>query len=304
MDSISRLLTQTFSALLRLYPASFRQEFGEEMKTDFSDQIKSHAASGSIHLAEICFRELLDLFVNLFREHLVEFGRRTGIGKIFRGESHSNLIALGMLAFGISAGLRSGIGLLTGLSTLEFTKYTLLDILVSLFLGILFTGIPTWVLWQGSGNRAQRWGFMPPVIGASFVGTLTLLISIIFMPKFPIYNQTGWFFWGIGWPLISTTLRGLLFSGWFGYVYQGRDAIWRFAAAGTLGRVLAFILWLGSNILMYRVLGGELVYYSGNPWFMLWDLTLTVIGGMIFGALLGWQASKSEIRDSGSGIVA
>ena len=232
MDSISRILTQTFSALLRLYPVSFRQEFGEEMETDFSDQIESHAASGSIHLAEICFRELLDLFINLFREHLVEFGWRSGIGKFFRGESHSNLIWLGMLAFGISAGLSSGIGLLTGLSTLEFSKYTLLDILVSLLLVILFTGIPTWVLWQGSGNQAQRWGFMPPVIGASFVGILTLLISIIFMPMPPIYNQTELFFWVIGWPLIGTTLRGLFLVG--GSVMSIRAAM-RFGASPRLG---------------------------------------------------------------------
>jgi len=69
MDA-KRLIRRTFSALMRLYPQSFRAEFGEEMQAVFAAAIAKAAENGPVSLVTLCWRELSHLPVNLLREHL------------------------------------------------------------------------------------------------------------------------------------------------------------------------------------------------------------------------------------------
>ncbi|HVN56459.1 MAG TPA: hypothetical protein VMT46_19185 [Anaerolineaceae bacterium] len=300
------LLTRGFSTLVSLYPLHFREEFGEEMEAVFSAQVDDQDDYGPLPIVAICLHEIPDLLINLLREHLSEFARRSGLGNIFQGKPVPNLLWWGALVFGLGSGIGKTIGLLTGLSTLKFGDYTFWAVLASFLSALLFTGAQTWLFWQGSSQRENKWGFLVPVVGATLTSLLTLLLSIRYMPMGPLYDRGEWWFWAIDWPLLSTMLWGLVFGALFGWVYQGRQAIFRFAAIGAMGRALAFILWQGSMAITYRVfhITDELPHFVAvNVWFLLWNLVLVILGGMAFGALIGWQASREEKHSPMDGVA-
>ncbi|MGD9092163.1 MAG: hypothetical protein PVF74_04920 [Anaerolineales bacterium] len=58
-----------YSALLRFYPAEYRQEFAEEMQEVFSQASADASRSGSLSLVSLLINELLDLPVSALRVH-------------------------------------------------------------------------------------------------------------------------------------------------------------------------------------------------------------------------------------------
>lgn len=68
-----RLALSFFGSLLRLYPADFYQEFGEEMHQVFCDRLVAASAAARLAWLWILLRELVDLPASLLREH-----RRSG----------------------------------------------------------------------------------------------------------------------------------------------------------------------------------------------------------------------------------
>src|SRR5579864_8302664 len=61
---------------LRLYPKSYRQQFGEEMLVVFRDLRAEAATQGTFARSNFCLREVAGLVAGAFREH----GRVLGSG--------------------------------------------------------------------------------------------------------------------------------------------------------------------------------------------------------------------------------
>lgn len=72
MSRIVSLLTQVYSALLRLYPSRFRIEFTDELQSVFSDAMSEAARQGKRKLAIAFLRELRDLPGAALREHWLQ----------------------------------------------------------------------------------------------------------------------------------------------------------------------------------------------------------------------------------------
>jgi hypothetical protein len=67
-----------FGWLLRLFPAEFRGDFGEEMSADFQDQRADASASGRRSLARLWARTLVDAVRRVPSEHLDVLRRDAG----------------------------------------------------------------------------------------------------------------------------------------------------------------------------------------------------------------------------------
>lgn len=74
MKDISGIFLKMYSLLLRMYPESFRREFEEQMRLDFSDLAKDAAQRSRFSLLLFCLRELVDFPISLLQAHLKESG--------------------------------------------------------------------------------------------------------------------------------------------------------------------------------------------------------------------------------------
>ena len=63
------LLARTYAALLHLYPHEFREEFGDEMCTVFSEALAETGERSGMALLAVCWREVRDLPIALWQEH-------------------------------------------------------------------------------------------------------------------------------------------------------------------------------------------------------------------------------------------
>jgi len=79
---MTRLITRTYSLLVRCYPPRFRAEFEEEMRQVFADAVAdvetSHARylRRALSLGALCWRELRGALVSLLHEHWHEVTRK------------------------------------------------------------------------------------------------------------------------------------------------------------------------------------------------------------------------------------
>ena len=158
MKSFLSILSAFYGWLLNFYPRAFREEFGEEMLSDFEDTLDSASQNSIFSLTIVLFRELRDIPINLFRTNLKE----VGMLKIFRSQPVSNGLR-GALGFGLAFagasvinsffmfGLTSRILFLNRLGTIIFdyfraenkpTNFSILSLIIlalaALVFGILF----------------------------------------------------------------------------------------------------------------------------------------------------------------------
>jgi len=99
-----KILAAVFGFCVSLYPAYFREEFGDELKSVFEAMLKDASRSGGWSVAGVCLRELRDLPINLLRAHL----EKKHMIKIL----HSQPVRFawkGALGFGLSFGLFYGL---------------------------------------------------------------------------------------------------------------------------------------------------------------------------------------------------
>lgn len=68
-QTIVSLLIHLYAWLLRLYPSTFREEFGEEMAGVFREQVEEAAARGGFQLLQICWREARDWPIYCLQTH-------------------------------------------------------------------------------------------------------------------------------------------------------------------------------------------------------------------------------------------
>jgi hypothetical protein len=68
-------MTRLYAKIIRLYPRSFREEFGEEMQVAFRESAAEAHAMGVLPLALVCLREIVHFPASLFQEFRYEFER-------------------------------------------------------------------------------------------------------------------------------------------------------------------------------------------------------------------------------------
>ncbi|MCP4426459.1 MAG: hypothetical protein GY803_18350 [Chloroflexi bacterium] len=78
------LLVRFYTWLLRLYPASFRDAFGEEMTAVFAQSLLKAKENGFWTAVIVSWRELRDFPLAIFREHLSKPGEKTAMTKFIK----------------------------------------------------------------------------------------------------------------------------------------------------------------------------------------------------------------------------
>ncbi len=107
---IHHWLTQLYRVLLHLYPASFRDEFGEEMLEVFSKSLREASRQSVAALADRSLHEFAGLSLSIVRIHKIRYSRRQPCS-IFRGQDGSPFerswreLAFALVIFLLPAGL-------------------------------------------------------------------------------------------------------------------------------------------------------------------------------------------------------
>ena len=76
MSQMKQVATMIYGHALKLYPATFRADFGEEMRTVFGMAVEEAAQAGDGTLLAIIGREIHDLPLSIIREHQGERTRQ------------------------------------------------------------------------------------------------------------------------------------------------------------------------------------------------------------------------------------
>lgn len=165
-------LDDLYSKLIRLYPAAFREEFGEEMADSFRESVEEAGAEGILPLALVCLREIACLPVSLIREFRYEFGRKGNVMRVDQGsaaDSVSGVVrnrwdaSLGTLPF-----LLAGLLFMVIKFNLPFhLGYPMVIFLAICLFGLgigLFKGVPRWTFsYLGWSVMISVWWTMMPL---------------------------------------------------------------------------------------------------------------------------------------------
>ncbi len=232
--NIPSISVRIFSALLKLYPKPFRNEFEEEMQTVFAAWVKDHTKDGLIPLMTSCLFEYLDLLYNLFYEYWVAFQKAYQMDKFLYGKFHNRLILWGGFVFGLANGLELLFGSLTGLNAVHITDYTLPTLLASYLIQLLFFCAATGIFWLSTPRFGKKWRFLVPVAGAGVISIVNFLVgvAVIINPQRSRY-LLEWI-WTIHYPEFYMLIWSLVFGGLFGWAYRGWKAIAPFALVTVL----------------------------------------------------------------------
>lgn len=105
MNGIRVAACRVYALLLRLYPVSFQETYGDELYEVFHDLTwESRTRRG---LVALCLREILGFPKNLFREHVDEFRRRNEMRSaseplVLKTSLGSRIPVVGAMAFGLA----------------------------------------------------------------------------------------------------------------------------------------------------------------------------------------------------------
>ena len=69
MSGFARLVHRIYRVLLSFYPASFRNEFEDEMQAVFAQAMMEAAERGRWSVTAVYLREIREMPLNLVREH-------------------------------------------------------------------------------------------------------------------------------------------------------------------------------------------------------------------------------------------
>lgn len=294
--SLQGIFIRIFVSLLKLYPKQFRTEFAEEMKTVFAAQMKNQAEEGWFQLVTAGLIEFFDLWKNLFFAYWDIFKKEFGMDTFLHARFHNHLIGWGSIVFGLAYGLEALIESLTGLTTTGFSKMTSFTVLVVFLTQMIFIGVATGLFWLGTPRWKSKWSFLPSVIAASLFNLLNLVFSFTVLWHPQISNQpASAITYLLPWPEVFTILWSLIFGGLFGWAYRGWKAVFPFAIVTVMSKFLRFIIgWVMAVLLNLNIDPTANILLRPGPF--LWSLAYVILGGMIFGALLGWAANQVNRR--------
>jgi hypothetical protein len=286
MNRAAFLASQAYAALLRLYPPSFRHEFGDELQIVFAAAVADATAQGRLAFAMTCGRELRDLAPALVREYAAHWFRKDVTMQTLTAKSHGNPVLWGALGLGLAMGLkyvattwlswstRGGVlsPLLT--ATLTLLLYALTGALAGLSLG-----------WATGKARA-----LAPAGALGFV--LALGVSRGTYTALAAWAPTADWIILLAAVFISA-LCGAVFGAVLGGIGWGRERLGWAALAGGVT--------FGIGELSGRLLQSWIFVRFGQqtPWSTGLAFTLFgVMSGALAGAALGWALRPRRVAIS------
>ncbi len=96
MNRIVSFAIRLYKHMLRLFPASYRNKFGEDMLLDFSDLAEDASGKGMLSLLVFLLRELQDFPINLLSVCLKEYPMSTIFGPKLAHNALRGGFALGL----------------------------------------------------------------------------------------------------------------------------------------------------------------------------------------------------------------
>ncbi|MRS04867.1 hypothetical protein EG832_16875 [bacterium] len=191
-----KVLAVIYGFCVSLFPANFRDEFGDELKSVFEAMLKDAMRSGGWSVAAVCLRELRDLPVNLLRAYLEK--------KHIIGLLHSQPVRFawkGAFGFGLSFGLI--IGLEAVLESWFFQSVIFQPPLFYLFVQ------PKYQFWLALASQLIPWAVLSIISG--------LLFAAFFAGKgqfrrFALWGAVCWFIPDMIFSIIS---EGQAYFFWF-----------------------------------------------------------------------------------------
>lgn len=211
-QTIVSLLIHLYTWLLRLYPSTFREQFGEEMAGVFREQMEEAAARGGIHLLRSCWREVRDWPIHCLQTHWQVRQQRLALPMAAPPSWWDT--AMAGLPYLLFALIVSG-------STLIFLVGQATGLLVSLLFGFGFVFLLLLVL---TAAWWRRW----PVWSAAWLGFLFFVLLVLFLPGYAVdWLGQGWQMQPVrylvseaGFPLLWLAVLYVLLARWprFGLV--------------------------------------------------------------------------------------
>jgi len=172
MKTHRSFVSHLYAALIRLYPAAFRETFCEDMQATFDDALQDASLSGWRSAAAFVLKELVDLPLSLLDEHLnahhaIQEGKMEKIGT--KATWRETLIAIFPLLVWLG-------GILLGQFGGSIQQRALLEITVYVGIAAVFAG-GIYLIIRTFKERFPRW---------SFAYLSWFLLLIIILPAFRI----------------------------------------------------------------------------------------------------------------------
>lgn len=293
MSDLARMSSKTYHGALRLYPRCFREEYGQEMATTFTQSCQEASQVSTWAVWKLCLHELHDLPANLFKEHLAELWR--GMMALQTGQREPKLksILQGAIAFGVSFTL---IYLLYSLldSILNFGRTFQEDITIwkTLYLNptALACGIGAIIL-GFIINKRRAW--ISAIL--SSIGYTLVSLTLSFLLRPPLTAEPGWFYFLVA-PLIYAAIAGTVVGGSIGFSQRGWGKTGWYALAGAIGFSVGWFLdrLVAAAILQISPYGGYIVrVVIGSPWYFGYLLVPVLLYGLSIGLAMGVVAAYS-----------
>ncbi len=198
MDQTENKLLRIYGSLLRLYPAEFRREFGEEMECVFAEALTNAVRLGICEIIRLCVREFVNLPASTLREHRQEWFWR-------ENEMQENVEVLpnGYALNEESAGQPSRPGWSEAfLAALPYILILILDALPKAF---VLAGV---LSWESSGMQ-----LLSVSLGILGFGVAVGVLAFAWRRRWPLWSSSWYLFFGIlvllpfGW-LFSLATQG------------------------------------------------------------------------------------------------
>lgn len=279
-----RHLTRSYERLLKLYPADFHAEFGEEMMDVFTCALQDVSRNGLFALGAVCLRELADFPKNLLHEYASRMGKKFGMKTPLPLLSPKQSASLGALGFGLGFALLILLrALIDPANNMAFTDFpsawlreTLLFLLVGAISGTLI----------GAGSRSFlliKRLMIAGTFGSGLGGCLgTLFLHLYyfgFAGKFIEARQADF---PIQWAV--SMCIGLLTGAALGLA-QGTS--WQSIRLSISGAVAFGVSYPIGNV----VFGLTRIFWWQTQFPQHWAIPLAfsaMVDGLVAGAILGW----------------
>jgi len=289
-----RHLTNSYERLLKLYPADFHAEFGEEMAGVFACALQDVSRSGLFALGAVCLRELVDFPKNLLREYASRMGKKFGMKTplpFLSPRQGASLEALGFgLGFALLILLRALVDPANNTILVNFGSTWIRETLLFMLIGSLGGGL------IGAGSRSfliMKRFIIAATLGSGLGGCLGTLFLYLYY-RFGmngVFHQTPLL--NVFAVLSAIILTGTMTGSALGLAQGNQLQVARLARAGAVGFGIAYLFGQAAFASM-RIFWADTVY--SELWFI--PLTLNtmfigIIGGAILGWAVGWATDKT-----------
>jgi hypothetical protein len=297
MEMVVCLAPKFYSWLLKIYPSTFRKEFGEEMIEVFTMAISQAGGRGWYPLLGLIFEELARFPFNLMREHAHEFTGAASFDRWITSPGRLFPICAGIFGYGSGFALMSAIqGLLviafpgnpsTGLFPQTF---------ILVFAKILAGGLGGFSLGLAMDYKNRR--------RFAIIGAASYPFGIYFISQLIRSSITSIHRFGSILELPGLLLNFILLGVFLKALLDYTDITWKqmpvFILAGAFGVLFGFLANRLSVALMQSYLRypgwPNLPTRNWNYWYFLFKVGPNSLFGAVMGAWLGLAASQVRTK--------